>query len=67
MAIRHADLPQPLASAVARARAQVSVRSTIFQRREIDPAIVVWVNDAIASGDLAEAIAEVAAADPELA
>jgi hypothetical protein len=67
MATRLADLPQPLASAVARARARVAVRPTTFPRREIDPVIAAWVTDAIASGVLAEAIVEVANADPELA
>jgi hypothetical protein len=67
VATRLADLPQPLASAVARARARVSVRPTTFPRREIDPVIAAWVNEAIASGVLAEAIVEVANADPDLA
>jgi hypothetical protein len=32
-----------------------------------DPIIGAWTHDAIASGDLAVAIAEIAASDPELA
>jgi hypothetical protein len=67
MATRLADLPQPLASAVGRARAQVSVRPTTFPRREIDPTLAAWVKDSIDTGVLALAIAEVAATDPELA
>lgn len=67
MATRLADLPQPLAAAVARARTQVSVRPKPLPRRDIDPAIAAWAKDAINSGAVAEAIAEVAATDPDLA
>jgi hypothetical protein len=67
MATRIADLPQPLAAAVARARSQVSVRPKTLPPRDIDPVIAAWAKDAIDSGALAEAIAEVAAADPDLA
>lgn len=67
MAIRLADLPRPLAAVVARARTQVAVRPKSLARRDIDPVIAAWAKDAIDSVALAEAIAEVAATDPELA
>ncbi|MGQ0826750.1 MAG: hypothetical protein ACT4OX_17295 [Actinomycetota bacterium] len=67
MATRLADLPQPLAAAVARARAQVAVQPKSLPPRDIDPVIAAWAKDAIDSGALAEAIAEVAATDPDLA
>lgn len=62
-----ATLPAPLADAVRAARARRrGVVPARFTRRSPDPAVREWARAVIESGELAAAIAEVAAEDPDL-
>ncbi len=67
MTVDLATLPVPLADAVRAARGRrAGFVPTPFVRRRVDPPVQEWARTVIESGDLEAAIAEVAAADPDL-
>ena len=68
MTMRVAELPQPLADAVRHARSKVEdTHAVAYVAPVIDPAVRAFLRDVVRSGELAEAISEVAKTDPELA
>jgi hypothetical protein len=67
MTVDLATLPAPLAEAVRAARSRrQGFTPKPFSRRQPDPELRAWAREVIESGDLATAIAEVAAEDPDL-
>lgn len=68
MSVRLADLPQPLADAVAQARARIGeLNPQPFIAPDLNPEVREWLHEMLRSGEFAKLIEEVAASDPDLA